>query len=58
MVKAIKAHDLMLNDAIQIGHESMRGRSKPTFKPHEAASFAFLLLLKGWPKAQGHRRSG
>ena len=44
--------DLMLNEAIQIGNESTRGRSKPTFKPHEAASFAFLLLLKGWPKAR------
>ena len=52
LVKAIKAHDLMLNEAIQIGNESVRGRSKPTFKAHEAASFAFLLLLKGWPKAR------
>jgi hypothetical protein len=52
LVKAIKSHDLLLNEAIQIGHESVRGRSKPTFKAHEAASFAFLLLLKGWPKAR------
>ena len=52
LVKAIKAHDLLLNEAIQIGHESVRGRSKPTFKAHEAASFAFLLLFKGWPKAR------
>ena len=52
MVKAIKAHDLLLNEAMQIGSESVRGRSKPTFKASEAASFAFLLLLKGWPKAR------
>ena len=52
VVKAIKAHDLLLNEAMQIGNESVRGRSKPTFKANEAASFAFLLLLKGWPKAR------
>ena len=52
VVKAIKAHDLLLNEALQIGDESVRGRSKPTFKAHEAASFAFVLLLKGWPKAR------
>src|SRR5262249_16512328 len=52
MVRAIKAHDLLLIEAMQIANESVRGRSKPTFKEHEAASFAFLLLLKGWPKAR------
>jgi hypothetical protein len=52
MVRAIKAHDLLLIEAMQIANESVRGRSKPTFKEHEAASFAFLLLVKGWPKAR------
>jgi hypothetical protein len=52
VVKAIKTHDLLLNEAIQIGHESARGRAKPTFKPNEAAAFAFLLLIKGWSKAK------
>ena len=52
LVKAIKTYDLLLNEAMQIAEESVRGRSKPTFKAHEAASFAFLLLLKGWPKAR------
>ena len=50
LVKAIKTYDHLLNEAMQIAEESVRGRSKPTFKAHEAASFAFLLLLKGWPK--------
>ena len=52
IVAAIKTHDRLLNEAIEIGDESVRGRSKPTFKPSEAGSFAFLLLLKGWPKAK------
>ena len=52
VVKAIKTHDLLLTEAVQIGNESVRGRSKPTFKANEAASLAFLLLLKGWPKAR------
>jgi hypothetical protein len=52
MVKAIQKHDHLLGEAIGIGDESVRGRSKPTFKAHEAAAFAFVLLLKGWPKAR------
>jgi hypothetical protein len=52
LVKAIKSYDLLLKEAMQIAEESVHGRSKPTFKEREAASFAFLLLLKGWPKAR------
>lgn len=50
--KAIQTYDHLLIEAIGIGDESVRGRSKPTFKPNEAAAFAFLLLMKGWPKAK------
>jgi len=51
-VKAIREYDLLLKEAIQIGDDSTRGRSKPTFKANEAASLAFLFLVKGWPKAK------
>jgi hypothetical protein len=52
MAKAIKKYDHLLDEAMTIGDESVRGRSKPTFKANEAAAFAFVLLLKGWPKAR------
>jgi hypothetical protein len=47
--KAIEAHDALLNQAIAIGDDSVKGRSKPTFSVSEASAYAFLLLLKGWP---------
>jgi hypothetical protein len=47
---AIKANEKLLNDAMTIGEESVRGRSKPTFKVTEASALAFLLLFKGWPR--------
>ena len=37
---------------MSIGDDSVRGRSKPTFKVGEAAALSFLFLLKGWPKAK------
>lgn len=48
---AIKLHDRLLDEALEIGDESVRGRSKPTLKPNEAAALTFGLLLQGWPKA-------
>lgn len=51
-VAAITANNKLLDDSIQIGDDSVQGRSKPTFKAAEAASLTFLLLLKGWPKAK------
>lgn len=51
-VNAIKAHDRLLTDAIEIGDESVRGRSKPTLKVNEAAALSLVFLLKGWPKAK------
>lgn len=51
-VAAIKAQDRLLTEAMQIGDDSVRGRSKPTFKASEASALAFLLLHKGWPKAK------
>jgi len=52
IVREIKAHDRLLMEAMQIGDDSVRGRSKPTFKANEAAALSFLLMLKGWPKAK------
>lgn len=49
MATAIVAHDKLLKQAMDIGDESVKGRSKPTFTAAEAAAYAFLLLLKGWP---------
>jgi hypothetical protein len=49
---AIKANERLLTDAMIIGEESVRGRSKPTFKVAEASALAFLLLFKGWPRVK------
>src|SRR5262249_9016820 len=49
---AIKANERLLVDAMTIGDESVRGRSKPTFKATEASALAFLLLFKGWPRVK------
>ena len=46
--KAIEAHDALLNQAITIAEDSVRGRSKPTFPLAEAAAFVFMLLVTGW----------
>ncbi|HEY2242599.1 MAG TPA: hypothetical protein VGH47_00060 [Xanthobacteraceae bacterium] len=52
LYNAIKANDVLLNEAIAIGDDSVHGRSATTFKANEAAALAFLFLLKGWPKAK------
>ena len=51
-VAAMQQYEELLIEAMSIGDESVRGRAKPTFKVNEASSLAFLLLLKGWPKAR------
>jgi len=49
---AIKTHEVQINEAIEIAMESVRGRSKPTYKVDEAAALCLFLLLKGWPRVK------
>jgi hypothetical protein len=46
--KAIEANNTLLDQALAIGDDSVKGRSKPPFSASEAAAHAFLLLLSGW----------
>lgn len=49
VVVAVQHNEKMLNEAISIGDELVKGLAKPTFPAPEAAALAFMLLIKGWP---------
>jgi len=52
VVRAVESNRHMLEEAISIADDSVRGRSNPTMSSSDAAGIVFALLVAGWNKAK------
>ena len=52
VVRAIEANRHLLEEAINIADDSVRGRSNPTLSASDAAGIVFALLVAGWNKVK------